>query len=129
MTRPSTTRPGSGTSRSSERAVTDFPEPDSPTIPTVSPSATSKLTPSTALTTPAWVKKWVLRFSTRSRLVETLPPHPRVERIAQSVADEVESHQGQRERDRRGQHDVGSQFQGVEPVCRHGAPGRGGGWD
>src|SRR5229473_4994185 len=34
------------------RPRVDLPHPDSPTIPSVSPSSTVKLTPSTALTTP-----------------------------------------------------------------------------
>ena len=44
--------PGSGTSRRIDRHVIDFPDPDSPTIPRVSPRCTEKLVPSTALTTP-----------------------------------------------------------------------------
>jgi hypothetical protein len=44
-----------------ESAVTDFPEPDSPTIPSVAPRSSEKLTPSTAWTTPSRVKKCVLR--------------------------------------------------------------------
>ena len=39
------------------RQVTLFPEPDSPTIPSVSPFSIEKLTPSTALTTPSPVVK------------------------------------------------------------------------
>ena len=34
-------------------AVVDLPQPDSPTSPSVSPRATSKLTPDTACTVPA----------------------------------------------------------------------------
>ena len=41
-------------SRSSSRAVVDLPQPDSPTIPSVSPRRTSKLMPSTACTAPTW---------------------------------------------------------------------------
>jgi hypothetical protein len=48
--------PGSGISRSSESAVIVLPEPDSPTMPTISPLSTSKLIPSTALTIPPDVK-------------------------------------------------------------------------
>ena len=39
------------------RYLTDFPEPDSPTTATVSPSFTEYDTPSTAFTIPADVKK------------------------------------------------------------------------
>ena len=41
-------RAGSSSSRISDSAVTLLPEPDSPTMPSVSPAATEKLTPSTA---------------------------------------------------------------------------------
>ena len=46
--------------------MTDFPQPDSPTMPTVSPARMSKLTPSTAFATapPRW--KYVRRSCTRS---------------------------------------------------------------
>ena len=39
-----------------EYAVTDFPEPDSPTMPRISPGFRSKLTPFTACTSPLSVK-------------------------------------------------------------------------
>ena len=45
---PPAMRPGGCTSRMIDSAVTDFPLPDSPTRPSVSPSPTSKLTSSTA---------------------------------------------------------------------------------
>ena len=43
------TRPGARSSRTIDSAVTDLPLPDSPTSPSVSPAAMSKLTPSTAV--------------------------------------------------------------------------------
>jgi hypothetical protein len=49
---PTIRPPGSGTSRRIERHVIDLPEPDSPTIPSVSPRRTEKVAPSTAFTTP-----------------------------------------------------------------------------
>jgi hypothetical protein len=48
---------GTGISRITERLVTDLPEPDSPTTPSVSPLSRWKLTPSTALTVPSSVSK------------------------------------------------------------------------
>src|SRR5204862_268273 len=47
MRLPASMRPGGWISRSIESAVTDFPHPDSPTMPTVSPSPTSNETPPT----------------------------------------------------------------------------------
>ena len=52
MLPPTMRPPGSGTSRKIDRHVIDLPEPDSPTIPSVSPRPTEKLAPSTAFTTP-----------------------------------------------------------------------------
>ena len=48
----STMRPGGVVSRRIAIATVDLPEPDSPTRPSVSPSATVKPTPLTAITSP-----------------------------------------------------------------------------
>ncbi len=56
---PSLTLPVSTRSRSIDIIVTLFPQPDSPTIPTASALFTSKETPLTALTSPAYVKNEV----------------------------------------------------------------------
>src|SRR2546421_482313 len=55
-----------------ERFVTDFPEPDSPTMPKVSPRFRSKLMPSTALTVPSSVSKYVRRSLTERRFPSEL---------------------------------------------------------
>ncbi len=52
FTEPPTTFAFAGSSRSSESAVVVLPQPDSPAMPSASPSCSSKLTPSTALTVP-----------------------------------------------------------------------------
>ena len=49
-----------------EYAVTDFPEPDSPTIPKIFPGDKLKETPFTACTSPLGVLKEVCRFCTES---------------------------------------------------------------
>jgi hypothetical protein len=49
---PDSMRPGGRIRRKSESAVTDLPQPDSPTRPTVSPGAIAKLMPSTERATP-----------------------------------------------------------------------------
>jgi len=49
---PDWTRPARGRSPSSAMAVTLLPQPDSPTIPSVSPGAMSNETPLTAWTIP-----------------------------------------------------------------------------
>ena len=58
---PSTILPGRPMRRMIDSAVMLLPQPDSPTTPSVLPSSIAKLTPSTALTMPSWVKKWVRR--------------------------------------------------------------------
>lgn len=62
-------------------AVTDFPEPDPPTMPSVSPGSTWKETPSTAFTEPSSVGKTVSRSLTSSKCCDavigvgcTVPP-------------------------------------------------------
>ena len=67
---------GLGFSCMTESAVTLLPLPDSPTIPNVSPGSREYETPSTALTTPSWVLKCVLRLFTSSIAIGS-PPHPR----------------------------------------------------
>jgi len=59
-----------GIRRRMESAVTDLPQPDSPTMPRVSPRATSNDTPSTARTTPSRVLNCVWRSRT-SRMALT----------------------------------------------------------
>ena len=53
---------GEGIKRIAEREVTDFPDPDSPTIPMVSPLLRVKLIPFTALTTVPSVLNSVTKF-------------------------------------------------------------------
>ena len=52
-----------------ERHVTLLPQPDSPTIPSVFPFSTEKLTPSTALTMPSSVRKLVRSSLTSSSAI------------------------------------------------------------
>src|SRR6184192_3002698 len=102
---PPVMRPGSCTRRRMESAVTLLPQPDSPTMPRVSPGCKSKLTPSTALTTPSSVKNWVLRSLTCRTGAVTV------------------SASGQGQRDGWDQDDVGRDPDGMEPVGRHRTPG------
>ena len=62
MVPPSTRAGGSGRSPSMVWQVTDLPDPDSPTIPTISPLSIENEMSSTALTVPERVWKKVLRF-------------------------------------------------------------------
>src|SRR5687768_1024229 len=73
-TSPPTIFPGGLTRREMDIAVTLFPQPLSPTRPSVFPFSTRNETSSTALTTPASVKKWVLRFFTSKTAVKSSAP-------------------------------------------------------
>src|ERR1700728_3890831 len=102
-----------------------LPQPDSPTIPTVSPASTSKLSPSTACTTPLRNGIRVLRSTisisgaTRSTLLEA-----HVERVLQRVADEVERHHRDHDDDQRRLHRPPIPvLEAVRPVRQHRPPG------
>ena len=69
-------------------AVTDLPEPDSPTMARISPASTSKLTSSTALTMPFLTGNSVERFFTDNSMRSPLPCFG-VETVAHAVAQEV----------------------------------------
>src|SRR5215468_6402302 len=78
-----------------------LPEPDSPTMPRISPGKMSYDTPSTAWTIPSSV----LNSTTRS-LIErsgsgTHSPLLRVERVPEAVADEVDAKDDQDDRQAR----------------------------
>src|SRR5579863_3337633 len=60
---------GHGISPITDRAVTDLPDPLSPTTARVSPASTSHDTPSTARTTRPCVKKWVCKSLISSSFV------------------------------------------------------------
>ena len=61
---PAAMRPGGGTSRITDSASTDLPQPDSPTMPSVRPRSTEMSTPSTATTSPPAVRNTVRRPET-----------------------------------------------------------------
>src|SRR5437870_2515714 len=125
--RPDTIRPGSGTSRRMEKAVIVFPEPDSPTMPTVSPRLTLKLIPSTAWTIPREVKNCVRRSSTRKRGAATaLSSHSGIDGVSQSISDETERQHGDGQRQRRHQHLVWVGKDRLVAILDHDAPARGG---
>src|SRR5919205_274803 len=116
---PERTRPARGRRPSSASAVTLFPQPDSPTMPSVSPGPISKEIPFTACTVPPPVQKWTRRSSTLKRassgtaedapaeeperLPLAEPAHAaaelRVERLTQAVADQVEAEHGDGDRE------------------------------
>src|ERR1700681_195349 len=107
-TEPAILPGGSGMSRMSDMAVTDLPQPDSPTMPSVSPSSTWKETPSTARLIPSGVRKWVCRFWTSSNAIGLEAfGHAGIERITQAVAEQVDGEHGDRQERGGEEHDVG----------------------
>src|SRR5262245_34500898 len=66
---PPTTRPCDAISRMIESAVTDLPQPDSPTRLRVSPRSSVNETSSTERTSPRLVEKNVFRLRTSRRLI------------------------------------------------------------
>src|SRR6202162_1784261 len=114
-------------SRISDMAVTDLPQPDSPTMASVSPSPTWKETPSTARLIPSGVRKWVCKFWTSSNAILQAFSHAGIERITQAVADQVDGEHGDRQERGRKEHDVGL-YLPQRPALGHDvAPGRNGG--
>src|SRR6266536_4939189 len=145
MIAPLTILPGGcGISRMSDSAVTDLPQPDSPTMPRVSPAASSNDTPSTACTTPSRVKNCVLRSLTsrssgknpplpyphhgRREDAESTQPrldlHPGIERVAQSVPKEGEREHDDRDADGRQEHRPRALREHDESLVDHDAPRR-----
>src|SRR6185369_15333524 len=99
--------------------ATLLPEPDSPTMPSTSPSSNVRVTPSTACMTLPWVGKSTWRSSiSRSGMVGALERcdwlklrcsrlafELGVQRIAQPVAQQIEGQHGDQDRQAREGHD------------------------
>src|SRR5215831_10513027 len=83
-----------------ERQVTLLPQPDSPTMPSVLPFSTEKLTPSTALTMPSSVRKYVLRSFTSSSAIwppgYLREPDPRIDPGVDEIDQQIEGHDAER---------------------------------
>src|SRR5256886_8902116 len=88
---PPAMRPGGWARRYMiDRAVTVFPQPDSPTRPRTSPLPMSKSTPSTARRIPREVVNSVLRPRTTRMGSTGLPPCPGIEDVPQAIPEEVD---------------------------------------
>src|SRR5262245_45937781 len=109
----------------SARLVTLFPQPLSPTIESVSPSSTEKLTRSIARTTPRWVSN-VTVSSRTSRSAMALLLETRVERVAEPVAEQVKAEDDEQDAETWRRHEHGRALDEGPRVGEHGAPlGRG----
>src|SRR5438876_11456574 len=84
------------------RASVVLPQPLSPTRPTTSPRATSRLMPSSTWATPPSVTKSTRKPRTdRSSVIacDAGAPQARIEDVAQTVAEQVEAHDGEKDRE------------------------------
>src|ERR1700694_4733438 len=95
ITEPSAILPARSRIRITAEEVTDLPEPDSPTMPSVSPLATEMLTCCTALTMPRLVANSTVRSLTSSSgcavMVASSRPSLWIDDVAQTVAEQVEA--------------------------------------
>src|SRR5215475_7653006 len=95
VTDPSAMRPARSRMRIAAYEVTDLPEPDSPTMPTVSPLATAMSTCWTARTVPRRVENSTVRsrMSSSGIAVMAAPSGAplRVDDVAQPVAEKIEA--------------------------------------
>ena len=130
---PRVTSPPGPSRPSTERAVTDLPEPDSPTSPTRSPAATRKPTPWSTVPAPSRAAKAVCRSSTSSSGAPASVSgsavgggcaaggHPWVQGIAQAVAQHVERHHDDEDGRARHQREVRSGGHQVATLPEHAA--------
>src|SRR4030095_14741269 len=88
-------RPFLASSPMTDMKIWLLPEPDSPTMPSVSPEVVAKLTSWTARTLPSGVEKVVLRWRTSRMAVMRRGSSTvlGIERVAHAIADEVEAQQ------------------------------------
>src|SRR5438067_7870869 len=126
-TRPAAMRPlALGTSRMMESAVMLLPHPDSPTSASVSWRSTVKLTLRMAACQRPSIRNSVVRLSTTSAGALFMPK-PRVGRVAQPIAEHVQSQHDNEDREARKNRKPGRIENVLEALADHSAPG-GGRW-
>src|SRR4051812_34537755 len=112
LTSPSIARPpvmcagGESKIRSTARACTVLPEPDSPSTARISPLPSSYVTPSTALTTPSSVWNSTCRSSTVRTGSAIATEELRVHGVTQRLAEQDERADQQAQEQRRPEHQV-----------------------
>src|SRR4029450_9809711 len=115
------TRPGYATRPITASIVTLLPDPDSPTMPSTSPSLSERLTPSTACITAACEGNSTCRSSISSRAI-ALSLELGIERVAQPVAQQVECEHGDQDHDSRKSDDPPGAQHEFAGVGQHRAP-------
>src|SRR5215469_6200435 len=135
---PAATGSAGGRSPMIAWAITDFPDPDSPTRQTISPAATLRLALLTAFARSAPTGSMTVRsrmsrtgaMSSRengwkSALSSEPLAHAWVQRVAQSVAQQVDRKDSQRQKYARIENAVGIDPEERPAFCHDVAPGRG----
>src|SRR5258708_654259 len=106
-------------------AITDVPEPLSPTMPTISPGWTAKLARLSTSVAPRTPRNATLRFSTLSRFAPiSADLQLGIEQVPQSVAQQVEADDGDGQHRAAGQSEIWVGAQRFEPIPDHAAPAR-----
>src|SRR6185503_14087718 len=123
VSRSAVTRPGKGTRPIIASMEMLLPEPDSPTTPRISPASRSRLTSSTARSTPPMVGKRTQRLRISTSAMDS-PLQLGIERVAQPVAEQVEGeHRDQDDEAGEGDHPPGAQHEFAR-IGEHGPPFR-----
>src|SRR6478735_6784601 len=108
------------------RAVTDFPEPLSPTMPTISPGAIEKETSRRTSRRPPSPSKATVRFSMASRIsaIASASVQAGIEDVPKPVAEDVEADDRDPERKAPEERERGVCAQDRQAVANHAAPAR-----
>src|ERR1700732_5101505 len=123
--RPPVITPAAPNKRMMASAITDFPEPLSPTMPTISPGSTAKLARLSTSVAPRKPRNATLSSSISSSFaLISADLELGVEQIPQAVAQEVEADDGDGQHRAAGQGEIGIGAQRFEPVPDHAAPAR-----
>src|SRR5947209_4949884 len=124
-TSPPVIAPLAPSKRMMASAITDLPDPLSPTMPTISPGATVKLARPSTSVAPRRPRNATLRPSI-SRSLPLISAHLQlgIEQIPQAVAQEIEADDGDRKHRAAGERQVGIGAQRLQPVPDHAAPAR-----
>src|SRR6476661_6950588 len=117
-------RPGSNLMMASD--VTDFPQPDSPTSPTVCPGATEKLTLSTAVNgaTPFRLNCTERSWTSSRVVIAASPPVLRVDGLAQRFPQQGETQHHDDDRAGRPEGELGMRVDAALCFTEHLAPFR-----
>src|SRR5260370_3800988 len=121
--RPAVIMPAEPSRRMMASAITAFPEPLAPTMPTTAPGSTAKLARLSTSVAPRRPPNAMLSSSISSSFaLISASLQLGIEQIPQAIAQEVEADDGNRQHRAAGQGEIGIGAQCFEPVADHAAP-------